>query len=221
MHISRVIESELCFRKINTVTVHWTEILVRMLGICLGINPSEPHAHGFSHHLAYKPDGLYSLCDSRPVFPAPYKACPTSFLTRCSQSRAHHSLSPTAPHTATPLPSASPPSTPYTPRYTTILRPEFSLSSTSPTPFSPQPHGPSHHLSHHSHILPRLPSIFPLLNPTPFCPYWNCPRSSHQHSPFNNPSSLAIGLPTLCCPFFHSSTSISKLNLNLIMVFPL
>lgn len=54
MHTGRGIESELCFRKINTATVHRTETLARMLDICLGINPSEPHAHGFYHHLACK-----------------------------------------------------------------------------------------------------------------------------------------------------------------------
>lgn len=223
MHVSRVTESELCFRKINTVTVYQAETLVRMLDICLGINPSEPHAHGFYHQLACKHGRLYSLCDSRSVFPAPYRArpptCPASFLTRCSQSRAHHFLSPTAPHTATPLPAPPHTHTPYTPRYATVLRPEFSFSSTSPTPFSHQPHGPSNHHSHSSQILPRLHSFSPLLSPPPFCPYWTVQGQAISTLPLTIPAAWQLVSLLSAAPFLHSSNSLSKLNLNLIMVF--
>lgn len=49
-HTSRVTGSELWFRKINTAA----DTMVRVLDIYLGINLSEPHAHGFYRHLACK-----------------------------------------------------------------------------------------------------------------------------------------------------------------------
>ena len=50
MHTSRVTGFELCFKKINTAT----DAMVRVLDIHLGINLSEPHAHGFYRHLSCK-----------------------------------------------------------------------------------------------------------------------------------------------------------------------
>lgn len=71
MHTSRVTGSELCFRKISTTT----EALVRVLDVHLGINLTEPHAHGFHHHLGCKLRVQLNPChDARPAFPVLYRA---------------------------------------------------------------------------------------------------------------------------------------------------
>lgn len=157
--------------------------MVKALDVHLGINSSAPPAFSFHHHLVCESTCLaVGPPDPRPGFPTPHRACPPAYLTNSLNAPQLNlpfllTLPPTsAPHPAAPL------CPPYSPGYAVAPRPEFSFSSTSlPHFLSPVSQLPALSTLNIARSFQSSLLFFFLLNPSPFYPHWNCPRSSHQH----------------------------------------